>query len=318
LLQRFFGRRSERLFIREVRLITTQYPETVLEGLNLPECPRWFEAALYFSDIRRGRVYRLRGAHPPEILFETAEDFVGGLGFLEDGDLIAVLSKGRRIVRIDPEGAVEHADLSGLCRFVLNDMISANGRAYVSQPGHDIWTSEQHGMPEPTELLMADADGKAMIAAGQMMGPNGIAVSPDGKTLYVAESSAMRVSAFTIDRVSGVLSDQRVFATLPDGAIPDGICLDDSGAVWAAAPVSYNAGVVSSGPGVLRIDPQGRTTHRVPMQPGRRALACAFGGSDRSTLYICTVPDFEGSAAGSEGEGRIEKVTLDVVGAGSP
>lgn len=299
-------------------MITTQYPETVVEGLYLPECPRWFEGALYFSDIRRGRVYRLKDAQPPEFIFETAEDFVGGLGFLEDGSLIAALSKGRRIIRIEPDGAVEYADLSGLCRFVLNDMISANGRAYVSQPGRDVWASEQHGIPEPTDLLMVDIDGKSLIVARQMMGPNGVAVSPDGKTLYVAESSAMRVSAFTIDRASGVLSDQRVFATLPDGAIPDGICLDDSAAIWAAVPVSFSAGTVSSGPGVLRIDAEGRTTHRVPMQPGRRALACAFGGSNRSTLYICTVPDFEGSAAGSEGEGRIENITLDFSGAGSP
>lgn len=299
-------------------MITTQHPETVVEGLFLPECPRWFDGALYFSDIRRGLVYRLKDAEPAEVIFETAEDFVGGLGFLEDGGLIAVLSKGRRIVRIEPSGSVEHADLSGLCRFVLNDMISANGRAYVSQPGRDVWASEQHGMPEPTDLLMVDGDGTSMTVAQQMMGPNGVAASPDGKTLYVAESSAMRVSAFTIDRTSGVLSDQRVFAILPDGAIPDGICLDESGAVWAAAPVSFDAGVVRSGPGVLRIDQEGRTTHRVPMRPGRRALACAFGGWDRSTLYICTVPDFEGSAAGSDGGGRIEKVTLDFVGAGSP
>ena len=299
-------------------MITTQYPETVLGGLHLPECPRWFEGSLYFSDIRQGRIYRVKGGASPEILFVTADDFVGGLGFLEDGGLIAVLSKSRRIVRIDPDGAVGHADLSGLCRFVLNDMITAKGRAYVSQPGRDVWASEQQGMPEPTDLLMVDLDGKPAIAAGQMMGPNGVAVSADGETLYVAESSAMRVSAFTIDLRSGALSDQRVFATLPDGAIPDGICLDDSGAVWAAAPVSFNAGMVSSGPGVLRIDQEGRTTHRVPMRPGRRALACTFGGADRSTLYICTVPDFEGSAAGSEGEGCIEKVPLDFSGAGSP
>lgn len=299
-------------------MIATQYPETVVEGLFLPECPRWHGGALYFSDIRRGRIYQLKTADSPEILFETVDDFVGGLGFLEDGSLIAVLSRGRRIVRIEPGCAVEHANLRNLCRFVLNDMIAVSGHAYVSQPGHDVWAGKQRGMPEPTDLLMVDADGRSRVAAQQMMGPNGVAVSADGKTLYVAESSAMRVSSFTIDAGSGELSNRRVFATLPDGAIPDGICLDDTGGVWAAAPVSFNAGRVASGPGVVRMDREGRTTHQVPMRPGRRALACVFGGSDRSTLYICTVPDFEGSAAGSEGEGRIEKITLDFSGAGSP
>jgi len=54
------------------------------------------------------------------------------------------------------------------------------------------------------------------------------------------------------------------------------------------------------------------------VEKGRRALACAFGGADRRSLYVCTVPDFEGSAATSAGKGRIERVSLDFAGAGVP
>lgn len=299
-------------------MIFTQYPEVVLTGLFLPECPRWHDEALYFSDIRSGRIYRLKSEKQTKIIFESSNDFTGGLGFLEDGSLIAVLSKGRQIARIGSGSAYAYSDMRGLCRFVLNDMIAVHNRAYVSQPGRDVWAAQQAGMPEPTDLLMADADGLATIVATDMMGPNGVAVSADGQTLYVAESSAMRVSTFSIDVASGVLSNRRVFGVLPDGAIPDGICLDDAGGVWAAAPVSVSGGSIRSGPGVVRLNRYGEATHCVPMQSGRRALACAFGGINRSTLYICTVPDFEGSAAGVENEGRIEKVSLDFLGAGRP
>lgn len=294
-------------------------PEPVVDSLSLPECPRWHDGALYFSDIIRGRVYRLNSDDRAEILYEAVDDFVGGLGFLSGGHLLAVLSKERSVVRIGSHGPTHHSQLSGLCRFVLNDMIVTRDRAYVSQPGRDIWTDmEARGMPEPTDILMVDVDGKTMIAASEVMGPNGMAVSPDGRTLYVAETSAMRIASFVIDLATGALSDRRVFAQLPGGAIPDGICLDDSGAIWAASPVAYADGLVSAGPGVLRVIEGGQVTHVVPMRAGRRALACAFGGEGRSNLYIATVPHFEGSAAGSDGQGCIERVPTDFTGAGVP
>ena len=298
-------------------MIVLPRPEPVVTGLDLPECPRWHDGALWFSDITGGRAFRLGADGRAEIVFESADDYVGGLGFAADGALLAVLSKSRRIVRVSEGRASDHADLSGLCRFVLNDMAVKDGRAWVGQPGANIWTEEARGMPAPTELLCAEADGAVRVAASDLNGPNGIAVSPDGRTLYVAESTALRITAFTIG-ADGALSDRRAFA-VPDGSgIPDGICLDDSGAVWAAIPVSYADGVVDSGPGVVRFAPDGTATHVVPMAPGRRALACAFGGDDRRTLFVCTVPAFEGAAANSAGQGQIEQVRLEFVGAGTP
>ena len=114
-------------------------PTPLVEGLTLPECPRWREGALYFSDIQAGRVHRHRDG-ATELVAEF-DDFVGGLGFLPDGDLLCVLSKSRTLQRIAESGPSLHADLSGLCRFVLNDMVVRGGRAYVSQPGFDIWST---------------------------------------------------------------------------------------------------------------------------------------------------------------------------------
>jgi sugar lactone lactonase YvrE len=293
-------------------------PQVVVDGLNLPECPRWRDGALYFSDITRGRVYRLNANDETELLYQSPSDFVGGIGFTAEGDLIAVLSKQRQVARVGEDGAPPYADLTSVCRFVLNDMVVTDARAYVSQPGMNIWEEEAQGMPPATDLLVAEADGRVAIAASEMMSPNGMAVSPDGRTLYVAESTAMRISRFAIDPATGSLSDRAVFATLPDGGIPDGICLDSEGGVWAASPVAWTPTSFGAGPGVYRLTEGGVATHLVPVEKGRRALACAFGGEDRKSLFICTVPDFEGSAAGSAGQGRIERVSLDFSGAGVP
>ena len=284
--------------------------ETVFEGLNLPECPRWRNGALYFSDIAGGRVFRLDPDDKVERIFQTDADYIGGLGFAEDGALIAVSSKQRKLLRLSQGGPVDYADLSGLCRFVLNDMVMQDGRCFVSQPGFDIWSGHVDGMPPLTDIIGVHPNGERYIAASEMASPNGMAISADGRSLYVAESTAMRISCFDIDPASGKLSNRRVFADLPDGGIPDGIALDRDGAIWAALPVAVTASSYGAGPGVVRIEEGGRVTHLAPVNQGRRALACALAGEDERTLYICTVPDFDGAAAFSEAAGRLERVHL--------
>lgn len=291
-------------------MIRLSPPEVVLAGLTLPECPRWHDGALYFSDIAAGRIYRLGADDEAVLLHEEPGDFVGGLGFLENGDLFAVLSKQRKVIRIGLEGVAVHADLSGLCRFVLNDMSVHAGRAYVSQPGFDIWANEAQGMPDATDIILVQPDGTAVVAASEMMSPNGMAISKDGGTLYVAECTAMRITCFDIDEQTGALSNRRLFGNLPDGGLPDGICLDNRGAVWSAVPVAVTATSLASGPGVIRMVAGGEITHVVPMNEGRRALACALGGESNDWLYVATVPDFDGAAAHSEGKGRLERIRL--------
>lgn len=298
-------------------MILLPTPEVVVGGLTLPECPRWQDGGLFFSDIAAGRIYRLGADGIAALIHEEPDDFVGGLGFLDSGDLLAVLSKQRRIVRIGADGAVPHADLTELCDFVLNDMTIRADRAYVSQPGFDIWANDAHGMPPATDIILVQPDGTAAVAASEMMSPNGMAISADGTTLYVAECTAMCITSFAIDAATGALSNRRLFATLPDGGIPDGICLDDAGGVWSAVPVAATATSFGAGPGVIRMIAGGAVTHLAPVGDGRRALACAIGGEHGDHLYICTVPDFEGAAAFAEGSGRLERVRLtDNVGDG--
>lgn len=291
-------------------MITLPVPDVIVDRLTLPECPRWHDGALYFSDIAAGRIFRLGQDGDAELIHEVPGDFVGGLGFLDNGDLLAVLSKQRKLLRIGEGGTSVHADLTGLCEFVLNDMSTTVNRAYVSQPGFDIWEKEAEGMPAPTDLLLVQPDGSSSIAASDMMSPNGMAISPDGKTLFVAECTAMRITCLDINPATGTLSNRRLFGILPEGGIPDGICLDDQGAIWSAVPVAMSGSTLQSGPGVIRMTEGGQVTHIVPMAKGRRALACSLGGEKSEYLYVCTVPDFEGAAALSAGQGRMERVRI--------
>ncbi|GAD47821.1 putative lactone hydrolase [Caenibius tardaugens NBRC 16725] len=291
---------------------------TLVEGLTLPECPRWHKGNLYFSDITAGRIYRLGGENRAELLYQSDGDFVGGLGFLDDDTLLAVLSKQRRIVRIADGKAQPYAALSDLCPFVLNDMVVSRNHAYISQPGFDIWADHPDGMPPATELLHVDPTRSSTLAATEMMSPNGMAISSDGRVLYVAESTALRITCYDIDPATGALSNRRLFAQLPDGGFPDGICLDDHGGVWAAVPVAVSGTSFGGGPGVIRMIEGGEVTHLVRVGSGRRALACAFGGNQRDILYVCTVPDFEVASAESDSQGKLECIEVEFKGQGVP
>ena len=112
------------------------------------------------------------------------------------------------------------------------------------------------------------------MVADDLAFPNGMVVTPDGATLVVAESMGACLTAFSIE-ADGSLSDRRVWADLRPAA-PDGICLDEDGAIWVASPGSNEA---------LRVAERGEVLERVPTGD-RMAIACALGGDDRRTLYI--------------------------------
>ena len=91
-----------------------------------------------------------------------------------------------------------------------------------------------------------------------------------------------------------------------DGAVPDGICLDAEGCIWVAAPTSG---------AVLRLREGGEVTHRIPVE--HEAFACMLGGPERRTLFVCTAASADPGQAAAR-TGRIERVEVDVPGAGLP
>jgi sugar lactone lactonase YvrE len=278
-------------------------PETVLEGLAFPECPRWHGGALYFSDMHDGVVWRLSPADTAEKVLELPT-FPGGLGWLPDGTLQVVSMLDRRLLRLTPQGLVEIADLRPFASYPTNDMVVDNGgRAYIGNFGFDLNAGEAQ---RPTVLLSVDAGGKVRVAASDLVFPNGIVITPDGKTLIVAETFAARLTAFDI-QADGALANRRVFAPL-EGLLPDGICLDEEGAVWVTCPGGHR---------IVRVREGGQIADNIAL-PDRDSYACMLGGSHRRDLYICTARHHLPERTKVLRSGRIERVRVQVPGAGLP
>lgn len=276
--------------------------EVVTTGLAFPEAPRWHAGRLWFSDMHSGMVVAMTEAGDCSVVAEV-EGLPSGLGWLPAGDLLVVSMLDRRVLRLTEPGLVVHADLADHAPWHCNDMVvDAAGRAYVGNFGFN----EANPTFESTAIHLVEPDGTVRIAADGLMFPNGMVINPDGATLIVAETYSERLTAFDIGP-DGTLTGRRPFARLDEEA-PDGICLDEQGAVWVASPPAK---------AVLRVAPGGVVTARIPTGDSG-AYACALGGADRRTLYVCTAPTSVPEEATRLRGGRIERARVDVPGAGLP
>lgn len=271
--------------------------DTLVGALAFPEGPRWREGRLWFTDQHAHAIYALS---PEGVLEQIAptEDLPGGLGWLPDGTLLVVYMTQRRVMRLADDGTLkQYADLSSVADFHCNDMlVDRQGRAYVGNFGYDL-----HGgaPPSATALARVDPDGWIGVAADELVFPNGCALMPDGKTLLVAETFAHRITAFDVG-TDGGLSGRRLWAGLGEHT-PDGICLDGDGALWVASP-----GTAS----LLRIDQGGAVRSRC--QTRGTPYACALGGGDRRTLFVCTSETDDPETAARRRTGRIEQARAKV------
>lgn len=273
----------------------------LVDGLVFPEAPRWHDGRLWFADMLAGTVMTVDLAGRTTTVLQ-APGWTSGLGWLPDGRLLVVSMLDRRLLRLDPEGLVEAANLESLTAFICNDMVvDGAGRAYVGEVGFDI----HGGAPfKPAALVLVTADGKARVVDADLACPNGAVITPDGRMLIVGESVGDRLTAFTIEP-DGSLTGKRVWAAIP-GLGPDGICLDAEGAIWVASPMRNE---------VLRVLEGGRVTRRIAF-PSIMPVAVMLGGEDRRTLFICRGPHPDAAMQGRQG--RIETLRVDVPGAGLP
>jgi sugar lactone lactonase YvrE len=224
------------------------------------------------------------------------------------------------VLRRAADGSVTtHADVTGLVTGHLNDMVvDRTGRAYAGNFGFDLMAGED---PVATVLVRIDPDGSASVAAEDLMFPNGMVITDDGR-LIVAETFGGRLTAFDIGE-DGALTGRRTFSEPrpvpepgPLGSVvaglqfaPDGIALDAEGCVWAANGV---------GAAVWRISPAGDVVEEVAMPEGLGVFACGLGGPDGRTLLACAAPDFSEEARSAAAEAQLLTTQVEVPGAGLP
>jgi sugar lactone lactonase YvrE len=292
--------------------------KTLIDGLSFTECPRWHDGRLYFSDFYTYRVRAVTMDGTAETIAEVPNQ-PSGLGFMPDGRLLIVSMRDRKVLRREADGTlVEHADLSALAPWHLNDMlVDGEGRAWVGNFGFDLMS----GSPATTTVLIqVEPDGTASVAADDLGFPNGMVLTPDGRTLIVAESMMNRLSAFPVK--DGKLGARRTWASFGDAptttdavealgqvaVAPDGICLDAEGKVWVADAAHARLIRVAEGGEIL----DERTNDGVGL------FACMLGGDDGRTLFACAAPTFHEHEASANHQAAIVFTTVDVPHAGLP
>jgi len=269
--------------------------EVLLEGLKFPESPRWHEDKLWFVDMEDYKVMTADLNGNTETILEISGR-VSSLGWLPDNKLLVVSMDDNCLLRLDPEGVNMIADFNEFGPVLMNDMVvDKKGRAYVGNFGFDYFNNKPFA---PTKLILVHPNGDAKVVADNMAFPNGTVITPDDKTLIIAETFSARLTAFDIME-DGSLTGRRVWANLKTLA-PDGICLDAEGGIWLAAPGRKR---------VVRVLEGGQITHIVRVE--NDAYACMLGGPDRKTLFVAT-------SKHTRDAGKIEFVKVEVPGAGLP
>jgi sugar lactone lactonase YvrE len=233
--------------------------------------------------------------------------------------MLIVSMRDRKIMRRELDGSlVEHADLSKLAPWHLNEMlVDHQGRAWVGNFGFDLMGGARAAT---TNLICVDPDGCATVAAHGLGFPNGMALTPNGTTLIVAETTMNRLSAFEV--VSGGLYKRRTWAAFGDtptttdvaelfaqvDVAPDGICLDVEGAIWVADANNRRC---------IRVAEGGEILEEIKTD-GPGVFACMLGGSDGRTLFVCVASTFHEAEASANHRAAICIANVDVPRAGLP
>jgi sugar lactone lactonase YvrE len=272
----------------------------------LGECPLWHfgEGALYWVDIRAPAVRRYATASGT-LESWTMPDLVGSIAFTDDGRLIVAVAD--RLDLFDrrtgtfttlaklPDPVPGHRFNDGRC--------DRQGR---------FWIGTMHNVtraPEGTLFRFDPGVGLLPVVHGISI-PNSLAFSPDGNTLYFADSLTYEIRAYDYDSESGVIGAGRSFVRTAPPAFADGSAIDSHGYLWNA---EFN------GARIVRYTPDGRIDRVVPLLIDK-PTCCAFGGPELKTLFITSTSQHL-DAAGRAREplaGALFALDVDVAGLPEP
>jgi sugar lactone lactonase YvrE len=284
--------------------ITTLIDNT--HGLKFTESPRWYRGRLWFLDIHDHNIKAadLDGQVSTEVELPFTPN---GFGFLRDGSLLVGDAFERQMHHWDGTTLKPLADLRDITSFCLSDgIVDAQDRMYVGDIGYNFLDPSLDPV-DTCVVACVEPDGSASVVADGLYFPNGMVVTPDGRTLIVAETMGHRLSAFDI-RADGSLANRRVYAQLPDDVGPDGIALDAEGAVWLANPEGEYT--------VLRVREGGEIVDRIALET--HAYAVMLGGPERRHLFICASDSHDPAQIARAATATLRVVEVEVPGAGTP
>ena len=244
-------------------------------GFQFTEGPVWHpDGYLLFSDIPADIIYRLAPGEPATP-WRTPSGNSNGLTIDRSGRLIACEHGNRRVTRTEADGSVVAiaTHYKGKHLNSPNDLVvRSDGSIYFTDPPYGV-------MPEEKELsyngvFRIAPDGTLHVLVRDFDRPNGLAFSPDEKTLYIDDTTRRQIRAFDVS-TDGGLANGRIFAHMESDMVggPDGMKLDVEGNIYCA------------GPGALWVyRPSGELVGTVvgPQRPAN----LAFGDSDLRTIYL--------------------------------
>jgi len=276
--------------------------ELLLEprGIPLTEGPVWDGECLLFTHIHASAILRLDPASGAVSVWRSGTNRTNGLAFDSEGRLFGCCSGGRAVLRFDPDGTdtLITDRIDGRRLNTPNDLaIDRQGRIWFSNPiNAGNWdATEQTELPDQSVLRcdpQPDGSYTTTRVTFDTTMPNGVLLSHDQRTLYVAESGYAK----------GVPRELRAYPIRDDGSLGtfttlftwgedargvhrgiDGMCLDRDGNIVATAGWE----VAGPGPMIHVFSPTGRVLETHPV-PAIRPTNCAFGGPDMSTLFVTT------------------------------
>jgi sugar lactone lactonase YvrE len=287
--------------------MTTTGLRVLADGFTMLESGRWHDGRLWAAHWGSGEILVIDVDGRVEQTIPGPEGYGWSFDWLPDGRRLT--TGGGLTVTSERGGSEPYGRLADLAPHGWNELVvTPDGDVYVNGFEFDMAGG---GAPKPGMIALVRSDGATRVVTDDLQFPNGMVITPDGRTLLVSESFAGRITAFDI-AADGALGNRRAWA---DGVAPDGICIDADGAVWCGAPDIRMLGGGPDAPGgaVLRVLEGGQITERVEFD--RPAFSCALGGPEGRTLFALTT-QWRGfdriEATAAERTGRVLAIDVTV------
>ncbi|MEQ9639562.1 MAG: SMP-30/gluconolactonase/LRE family protein [Alphaproteobacteria bacterium] len=265
--------------------------ERLYTGCRWSEGPVWFGDGRYllWSDIPNNRILKWEEETGRTSVYRRPSDFANGHTRDRRGRLITCEHGGRRVTRTEYDGSITVImdNWQGKPLNSPNDVVvKSDGSIWFTDPPFGILGNyEGHKAESETAPAVYRVDGETLqpeIVADGVLGPNGLAFSPDEKVFYLVQSRATpnrNILAYDVGADGRSLSNKRVHIDAGPGGTPDGFRVDVDGNLWAG----WGMGSAELD-GVMVFSPDGTPIGRIEL-PERCANVC-FGGPKRNRLFM--------------------------------